>query len=107
MQNWVKTNLQSFWQRLACKELRDRGDTVSLLLHTQKLQGLLWKNKLISGGYDYDESIKGIQRNGYETVMEMAEEALERIFGAAGDFDDRSVPLVLLERHHGVHQERV
>ena len=39
--------------------------------------------------------------------MEMAEEALERIFCAAGDFDDCSVPLVLLERHHGVHQEQV
>ena len=69
----------------------------------KKLQRLLWKNKLISGGYNYDESIKGIQRNGYETIMEMAEEALERIFGVAGDLDDRSVPLVLLERHHRVH----
>ncbi len=57
--------------------------------------------------YNYDESIKGIQRNGYETVMEMAEEALERIFGVTGDFDDRSVPLVLLELHHCVHQEQV
>ena len=37
--------------------------------------------------------------------MEMAEEALERIFGVAGDFDDCSVPLVLLERHHRVRQE--
>ena len=69
----------------------------------KKLQRLLWKNKLISGGYNYDESIKGIQRNGYETIMEMAEEALERILGVAGDLDDRSVPLVLLERHHRVH----
>lgn len=37
--------------------------------------------------------------------MEMAEEALKRIFGVAGDFDDCSVPLVLLERHHRVRQE--
>ena len=59
------------------------------------------------GGYNYDESIKRLQRNGLETVMEMAEEALERIFGVAGNFDDCSVPLVLLERHHGVHQEQV
>lgn len=107
MQNWGKTSLQSFCQRLVYEGARDRGDTVSSLLHTQKLQGLLWKNKLISGGYNDDESIKGIQRNGYETVMEMAEEALERIFGATGDFDDCSVPLVLLGRHHGVHQEQV
>lgn len=80
---------------------------VSSLLHTQKSQRLLWKNKLISGGYDYDESIKRLQRNGLETVMEMDEEALERIFRAAGDFDDCSIPLVLLERHHRVHQEQV
>ena len=60
-----------------------------------------------NGGYNYDESIKRLQRNGLETVMEMDEEALERIFRAAGNFDDCSVPLVLLERHHGVHQEQV
>ena len=29
--------------------------------------------------------------------MEMDEEVLERIFRAAGDFDDCSIPLVLLE----------
>lgn len=39
--------------------------------------------------------------------MEIDEEALERIFRAAGDFDDCSVPLVLLERHHRVYQEQV
>ena len=103
--------LQSSWRRLVCKELRDRGDTVSSLLHTQKLQGLLWKNKLISGGYNYDESIKGIKRNGYETVMEMAEEVLERIFGVCvghfGDWRIWTLSLVLPKRHHRVHQEQV
>lgn len=39
--------------------------------------------------------------------MEMDEEALERIFGVTGDFYDCAVSLVLLERHHGVHQEQV
>ena len=47
---------------------------------------------------DYNEMV-------WRPSWEMAEEALERIFCAAGDFDDCSVPLVLLERHHGVHQE--
>lgn len=65
------------------------------------------EKKLISGGYNYDESIKGIQRNGYETVMEMAEETLERIFGVAGDFSDCSIYLVVLELHHRVHQKQV
>lgn len=36
---------------------------------------------LFEGGYCYDERIKRVQRNGMETVMEMDEKTLERIFG--------------------------
>ena len=72
----------------------------------KKTQRLLWKNKLISGGYSYDESVKRILQNSDETVVEMADKTLERIFGVVGDFDDCPVHyLVLLERHHRVHQE--
>lgn len=39
--------------------------------------------------------------------MEMDEEALERIFGAAGDFYGCAISLVLLEQYHGVYQEKV
>ena len=72
-------------------------ETRSLCFYIRKNRKGFYGKKLISGGCNYDESIKRLQRNGMETVMEMDEEVLERIFRAAGDFDDCSIPLVLLE----------